>query len=177
MCFRKIFNIRSWTSSKSPKSSIEPPPDRLLHLYGDLVFDLCVSILHSPAQVQRTFKMIFSRLKKEGPSLNYVTYERAWVLKTTCMQLLGYYPYEGHQVSNEEQIRLDASHNVTDRLNEFQSYFRRLKPEDQILLLLRDKYGIPLADIAAALTLPEASLKVRRQHALRTLEDWLWNNS
>jgi DNA-directed RNA polymerase specialized sigma24 family protein len=50
-------------------------------------------------------------------------------------------------------------------------------PEDQILLLLRDKHGIPYSEIASALRSPEESLKVKRQQALRTLEEWLWDNS
>jgi DNA-directed RNA polymerase specialized sigma24 family protein len=79
-------------------------------------------------------------------------------------------------VTSQEQITLDASGNVSIRLKQFDLYFHRLIPEDQILLLLKDKYGIPYPEIATAMGIPEESLKIKRQQALRTLEEWLWSS-
>jgi DNA-directed RNA polymerase specialized sigma24 family protein len=78
------------------------------------------------------------------------------------------------KLTPSEQIELDSFENVPNRLKKFDSFFHRLTIEDQFLLLLKDKYGIPMAEIATALGTPEASLKLRRAQALRALDDWLW---
>ena len=70
---------------------------------------------------------------------------------------------------------LDASMNIEGRLKNFESYFHRLPVDDQILLLLRDKYGLPYHEIAATLVASEGSLKLKRQAALKCLDEWLWD--
>ncbi len=73
-------------------------------------------------------------------------------------------------------MKRDKTESVSGRLENFNAYFHRLSAKDQILLILKDKYDIPYTEIAAALSIPAGSLKVRRQQALKTLEEWLWNN-
>jgi DNA-directed RNA polymerase specialized sigma24 family protein len=57
----------------------------------------------------------------------------------------------------------------------FDSYFHRLPLESQFVLLLRDKYGFPMIEIASALESPEESLKLQRLSAFRQLESWIWS--
>ncbi len=124
---------------------------------------------------QQAFRTIVKSLRKNITSQNYQDYERAWVLQIACQELIALSPHHGRRTTASEQIELDATQNVASRFKSFEFYFNRLKTEDQILLLLRDKYGLPYPEIAASLGVPEDSLKIRRSHALRALEEWLWD--
>ncbi len=150
--------------------------DHFVRSYGDLLYDLCEELLSNSTQAQSAFRSILKKIRSGIRYQKYSHYQRSWVLKIACSKILLLSDQFGHQVSPEEQMELDASENATIRMKHFKSYFYRLKTEDQILLLLKDKHGIPYSEIAAALDIPEGSLKVRRQQALRTLEEWLWNN-
>jgi DNA-directed RNA polymerase specialized sigma24 family protein len=151
--------------------------DRVVQVYGDLLFDLCESVLWSPSSAQVAFRAILKELRKSESSEPYVDYERAWVLKVACTRLRSYAENHGRRLTPSEQVMLDATLSIPARLKEFDSYFHRLPTEDQILLLLRDKYGLPYQEISAAMGLPEGSLKLRRQQSLRTLEEWLWDQT
>lgn len=155
----------------------EEVSDYYVMTYGDLLIDLCQTILSTAPQAQAAFRSILRKIRSEEKNEKFETHERAWVLKIACDRLLSFHPHEGCQVSPEEQIRLDASDDVAVRLKHFHSYFHRLRPEDQILLLLKDKYQISYSEIASALQIPEGSLKIKRQQALRALEEWLWKVS
>ncbi len=144
--------------------------------YGDLLFDLCETILWNPSYSQIAFRSILNQLKRASRFQKYATYERSWILRVACSQLIDFYYQGGRRVSAEEQIKLDANENVNTRLKQFHLYFHRLRPEEQMLLFLKDKYQVPYSEIASALATPEDSLKTQRQQALRTLEEWLWNN-
>jgi DNA-directed RNA polymerase specialized sigma24 family protein len=137
---------------------------------------LCESILWNPTYSQIAFRAILKDLKKGSRAQKYTGYERNWILRVSCEKLMRLYSQRGRKVSPEEQINLDSSENSTARLRQFNTHFHRLKPEEQIILILRDKYSIPYSEIASALTAPEDSLKMQRQQALRTLEEWIWNN-
>jgi DNA-directed RNA polymerase specialized sigma24 family protein len=150
--------------------------DHIIRSYGDILFDLCESLLWSQSNAQIAFRSILKRIRAGSRFRKYSSYERSWVLRIACDRLLQLCRQTGNRVSPEEQIKIDAYGSVTTRLKQFNSYFHRLMPEDQILLLLKDKYGIPYSEISTAMATPEGSLKIRRQHALRTLEDWLWNS-
>ncbi len=166
-------------SSKEP-SPAQPPLliDRIVQLYGDLLFDLCESVLWSPTNAQIAFRDVIRHLQREARGEDpYQAFERAWVLRIAIDRLIPLSKRHGRRLTSSEQIMLDASLKLSARLKEFDSYFHRLSTEDQILLLIRDKYGIPYPEIAAAFGVPEDSLKVRRQQALRTLEEWLWGDS
>lgn len=158
----------------------KPTPfvDHVVRLYGDLLFDLCESVLWSPSNAQLAFRAVLKAIRAARPSNAYQEYERAWVLKVACDELRTFARRHGRRLTPAEQVLLDASSlNVGARLKQFDSYFHRLDTEDQLLLLLRDKYGLPYPEIEAAMGAPEGSLKIRRQQALRTLEEWLWDES
>lgn len=146
-----------------------------MQLYGDLIFDLCESVLWSPVNAQLAFRSILKTIRRKRQGHGFTEHERAWVLQIACSRLLEISSRHGRRLTSSEQIQLDSAQNVTLRLKQFDSYFHRLVTEDQILLLLRDKYGMPYPEIAAALGLPEGTLKVRRAQALRSLEEWLWD--
>lgn len=139
------------------------------------MFDLCESILWNPASAQTAFQSIIKELGSKLSFETYSTHERAWVLRITCEKLKSISQHNGRRLTSSEQIELDSNLNLASRLKKFEFYFHRLGTEDRLLLLLKDKYLLPLPEIATALNAPEASLKTQRQQALRALEDWLWN--
>lgn len=148
--------------------------DSLVHSYGDLLFDLCQSVLPSPSQARSAFRAILLELRGSRETREFKEYGRAWVLRTACLRLRAHTTQFQRKLSSAERIELDAASNLSLRLKLFDSYFQRLNTEDQLLLLFRDKYGLPYPEIAAAMETPESSLKMRRQQALRCLEEWIW---
>jgi DNA-directed RNA polymerase specialized sigma24 family protein len=150
--------------------------DHIVQAYGDLVFDLCDSILWSPSHTQIAFRSILKKARSIGRFQKFSNYERSWVLRIACSKLLVLHEKYGHSISLQEQIKMNANANLSYKLKQFKFYFHRLAVEDQILLFLKDKYDIPYFEISTALAIPEGSLKIRRQQALRTLEEWLWNS-
>ncbi len=149
--------------------------DHLMQSYGDLLFDLCESMFRNTDHSQIVFRSILKKINFESRFRKYSRYERAWIVKTAFEQLLEFCHQTDSKTSPLEQIKLDGSKNVSIRLDNFNSYFHRLMPEDQILLLLKDKYGFPDTEISTVMSTPVGSLKIRRQQALRALEEWLWN--
>lgn len=167
------------SGNDDPADSVSIPvhgtPERIVQLYGDLLFDLCESVLWSPINAQLAFRSIIKSIRRNRRGHGFTEHERAWVLRIACDKLLDLSARHGRKLTSSEQIQLDSAQNVTLRLKQFDAYFHRLVTEDQILLLLRDKYGLPYGEISAALGLPEANLKIRRAQALRSLEEWLWD--
>lgn len=162
------------TAKSSPGTEVV---ERIVQLYGDLLFDLCESVLWSAANAQNAFRGILKELRRKASANPYGAYERAWVLQVACHRLRSLSEKHGRRLSPSEQVMLDSTAGSAARLKQFDSYFHRLPTEDQFVLLLRDKYGLPYPEIAAALSAPEGSLKLRRQQALRTLEEWLWESA
>ncbi|MDR3606596.1 MAG: sigma factor-like helix-turn-helix DNA-binding protein [Oligoflexia bacterium] len=156
------------------KSSSKSVVDDIVKNYGDLLFDLCESVLWNPINAQLAFRSILKTVSKTRASQEFRDHERAWILRIACERLRKDSSRLGRRLTPSEQIELDSAQGATTRLRRFDSYFHRLNPEDQLLLLLRDKYGVPYVEISAAMGAPEGSLKVRRQQALRALEDWIW---
>jgi DNA-directed RNA polymerase specialized sigma24 family protein len=148
--------------------------DRVVASYGDLIFDFCESLLWDPSHAQLAFREILKQLKASRSANAYEEHERAWILRVTCDKLKTYAARHARRLSASEQIQLDSTEGVSLRLKHFEFFFHRLTDEEQILLLLRDKYGLPYPEISAALGLPEGSLKIKRAQALRALEEWLW---
>ena len=169
-------NFRRPKDSLPREMSRETSLDYILKSYGDTLFDLCESLLANPTAAQIAFRAILKKTRLTRKNLRYAEFERSWVLKIACGQLIKFYENYGFRVSLQEQIRLNDHTNISAKLKQFTLYFRRLTAEDQILLLLKDKYDIPHEDISSALSVPAGSLKVRRQQALRALEEWLWNS-
>ncbi|MGK5088099.1 sigma-70 family RNA polymerase sigma factor [Bdellovibrionota bacterium FG-2] len=151
-----------------------PYLDTLLAKYGDLVFDLCEAMLGNSSNAQRAFRDIFKALRHEQSKTNFVKYERPWVLRTAWGKLESLTEKYTKQLSPSEQIELDSKAEGEARMKHFGHYFHRLSRPDQFLLLLREKHKLPYSEIAAILHAPEDSIKIQRQHALRTLEEWLW---
>lgn len=175
-------------SAKSPVPAAEPrkkerkPPspqaavtERVLSLYGDLLFDLCEAVLWSPINAQLAFRQILKIARRQARAQSFQTHERAWILQIACEHLITLANRHGRRLTPSEQIQLDSTASVASRLQQFDSYFHRLTAPDQILLLLRDKYGLPYSEISSALGVPEGTIKLRRIQALRALEEWLWD--
>lgn len=172
--------------SPAAKSPAKPPArararsaqhsevERVVQLYGDLLFDLCESVLWSPVQAQNAFRSILKEIKATRPADRFTENERAWILRIAFERLSKLGPQVARKVTSSEQMRLDASPNIASRLKSFEIYFHRLTIEEQVVLLLRDKYGLPYGEISSATEIPEASLKTIRGQALRRLESWLW---
>ncbi len=159
---------------QSPPQPKETLVDRLVASYGDLIFDFCESLLWDPSHAQIAFREVLKELRAGRSANAYKEHERAWVLKVTCDFLRVYAGRHARRLSASEQIQLDSTEAVSMRLKHFEFFFHRLTDEEQILLLLRDKYGLPYPEISAALGLPEGSLKIKRSQALRAMEEWLW---
>lgn len=162
-------------SVTSPSVTSNNSMDHFVRSYGDLLFDLCDSLLQNQAHAQIAFRSILKKIRSGKRFQKYNVYERSWVLRIACDKLLQLCRENKKSFSPQEQMQLDAQEKLSTRLKQFPIYFSQLMPEDQLLLLLKDKYGVPFSEISTALGIPEGSLKVRRQQALRTLEEWLWN--
>ena len=160
-----------------PSVSAPNAVDRAVRLYGDLLFDLCETVLWSPSNAQLAFRAIMKEIRRTRSANQYTDHERAWILRIACTQLRAFSMRLGRKLTPSEQIMLDASMTLESRMKQFDSYFHRLSADDQLLLLLRDKYGIPYSEVAAAMGLPEGSLKMKRQQALRTLDEWIWGQA
>jgi DNA-directed RNA polymerase specialized sigma24 family protein len=151
--------------------------ENIVKNYGDLLFDLCESSLWSPSAARLAVRTILGEIKKRREDEAFVDFERAWVLNIACAKIRALSDRHGRKLTPSEQIELDSIENASGRIKKFDSFFHRLNLEDQLLLVLKDKYGIPMAEIATALGVPEGSLKLRRAQALRAMEDWLWGQS
>lgn len=159
------------------KPSANDQIEHVIRTYGDLLFDLCESLLGSPLNAQLAFRSIIKKIRKESARSAFQDYERAWILHIACDHLRKLSVRYGRRLTPSEQIELDATQVIGHRLKQFDAYFHRLTTEEKLALLLRDKYGIPMREIASATGTPEGTLKIRRQQALRTLEDWLWGGA
>jgi hypothetical protein len=154
--------------------------ERIVQNHGDLLFDLCESVLWSPINAQVAFRAIIQEVRRgqKGPAdLQFDRFERAWVLNVACDRLKSFADRHARRVTPSEQLELDSQNTASARLYHFDHYFHRLSVEDQILILLKDKHGLALEEIEAALSAPADSLKIRRQQALRALEEWIWDSA
>ena len=151
--------------------------DHFIRTYGDLLYDLCESILQTPTHAQLAFRSILKQIHSESRFQKFCEYERSWVLRIACKKIINLSQKYGRRVSPEDQIKVDAKETIENRFEQFDTFFNRLMPEDQILLILKDKHGIPFPEISSAMVTPVGSLKMKRQQALRTLEEWLWNTA
>ena len=171
-------NIKTISLLLEPRAKRQPKAafvEKVLQLDGDLLFDLCEAVLWSPITAQLAFRGILKSIRRQAQPQGYKEHERAWVLQIACDKLLNLSARHGRKLTSSEQIKLDSSDTVVSRLQQLDSYFHRLTTQDQILLLLRDKYGLPYPEISTALEIPEGSIKLRRAQALRALEEWLWD--
>jgi DNA-directed RNA polymerase specialized sigma24 family protein len=146
--------------------------------YGDFIYDFCHSMIDLPIEALSAFRSVQREIEKHMRSLiRYEQYERAWILKITLKKLISIQSKHRTALSPQEQLKLNASQGVQPRLEQLGNYLRRLSLEDHALLLLRDKYGLPYTEIALIFSQPPATLKLKRQQALRALEEWIWETS
>lgn len=145
--------------------------------YGDLLYDLCQSMLWSPADAPYAFRSILRTLNRRWKNERFEKYERPWILQIAFHELRGMRRKSSRFLTPAEQVMLDSNPEPRARLRFFDSYFHRLPIESQLLLVLRDKYGIPLSEVAAVLELPEASARLQRLQALRLLESWIYGGT
>src|SRR5438309_509497 len=91
--------------------------EHIVRLYGDLLFDLCESILWNPAAAQVAFRVILKEIR-QGSRGNerYEQHERAWVLRIACHNLRELYERHGRRLTPSEQIQLDATPALANRL-------------------------------------------------------------
>ena len=121
--------------------------------YGDLVFDLCSETLQNSNQAELAWVSIFRNLRGQARTTDFKEYLRAWILKATCDYLLKNKPDHSRLAPQNEPLQ-------------------RLALPEKLLILLRDKYGLPYPEISSALTIPESTIKLRRAQALRSMEEW-----
>lgn len=152
--------------------------DQVVETYGDLLYDLCQAVLWNQAGAPHAFRAILKALKRDASKRGrFAKYERAWVFHVAFRELKRMAKKAPLTLTPAEQVMLDSNPDPKARLRHFDSYFHRLPVESQFLIILRDKYGVPLSEVAAALELPEPSARLQRVQALRTLESWIWSGA
>ena len=148
--------------------------DGVVLTYGDLLYDLCQTMLWSPADAPDAYRSILRTLTRRRRIERFDRYERPWILQIAFRELRGMKKRSPRLLTPAEQVMLDSNPDPRARLRFIDSYFHRLPIESQCLLILRDKYGIPLSEVSSVLELPEASARLQRLQALRTLESWIY---
>jgi DNA-directed RNA polymerase specialized sigma24 family protein len=148
--------------------------DGVVLTYGDLLYDLCQTMLWSPADAPDAYRLILRKLARRRRIERFNRYERPWILQIAFRELRGMKRRSSRLLTPAEQVMLDSNPDPHARMRFFDSYFHRLSIESQYLLILRDKYGIPLTEVAAVLEVPEASARLQRLQSLRMLEAWIY---
>jgi DNA-directed RNA polymerase specialized sigma24 family protein len=148
--------------------------DGVVRTYGDLLYDLCQTLLWSPADAPDAYRSILRTLSRRRRTERYARYERPWIFQIAFRELRGMKKRSPRLLTPAEQVMLDSNPDPKARLRFFDSYFHRLPIESQCLLILRDKYGIPVSEVAAVLEVPEPSARLQRLQALRMLETWIY---
>lgn len=170
-----------------PRSVVESPsaarPQAPSHAweqnYGDLVYDLFYSILWNHKGAGLLYLSFWNQMDRElaRGGATYQRYARAWVLRSAIQVLVAGSAKHGRSLTPAEQVMIDANLDLEARQAQFESYLHKLPPADHILLLLRDKFGLPYEEISAALGISEGAIRIKRQQALRSLEEWLWDRT
>ncbi len=159
-------------------ASTKPKPDewidRAVTTYGDLLYDFCQSMLWSPADAPHAYRSILRTLNRRHRTEKFNRYERPWVLQIAFRELRGMKKRSPRFLTPAEQVMLDSNPDPRARLRFYDSYFHRLPIESQCLLILRDKYGLPMSEVAIVLEIPEGSARLQRLQAFRLLESWIY---
>ena len=133
----------------------EPIP-AWIETFGSLVYDLCLEILNDPLRAEIAFVSIAKEIKKNSTQVQFKEFQRTWILKNTCDHLL--------RDKRPSSLRFHKGPQG--------DVLSKLSIEERLLVLLRDKYGLPYPEIAGALGIPDGTLKLRRAQALRSLKEW-----
>src|SRR5437588_583247 len=110
-------------SHSSPNHTPNHTIDHIVRCYGDLLFDLCESILWSPSNAQVAFRAILKQIKRGLSTHAFTDHQRAWVLRVACDQLRAFSQQHGRRLTSSEQINLDSTQHISNRLKQFDSYF------------------------------------------------------
>jgi len=162
---------------KASKTKSKAWFDQAILTYGDMLFDLCQSMLWSSVEAPYAYRSILRTIQRDGSSIDsrFQKYERAWIFHIAYRELKKIAKKAPRSLTPAEQVMLDSNPDPKARLRHFDSYFHRLPIESQFLIILKDKYGIPIGEIASILEAPEPSLKLQRSQSLRLLESWIWS--
>lgn len=143
---------------------------------SEIIYDLFVSLLWSKQTAAKAFLDFEKKITKEKKSKNrFIKYERPWLFKKAFEVIKNYIEHSQRTLSPAEQVMLDSKPDPKVRLKFFDSYFHRLNLENQFLLILKDKYKLPIHEIAAILNTPEETVYLKHGQALRQLESWIWS--
>ena len=142
--------------------------------FGDSIYDLCVCTLWHTAHAQHAFRVITRTIEQKKNQNQFETYLRPWIFKIAVETLRTMFAKNARKPSALEQVSLDSELSLEEKFARFELYFHKLSFDEKVVLLLRDKYGLPYSEIAAIFSLPEDSIKLRRTLALRTLDDSIW---
>ncbi len=148
---------------------------RILQTHGDTLFDLCERVLWNESNAHHAFRTVLKDIKNKAPANPYSSYETAWIFRLASDRLTSMSRQYGRQLTSAEQVMLDSTPDLKERLNQLEYYLHRLPVQDQLILLFIDRYQLSYADAASALNLPEDSLRLRRFQVIRMLEEWIWN--
>ncbi len=144
--------------------------------YGDLLFDLCNSLLWARGPAQLAFQNSIRILAHTAPRHSYHDHERAWAIKEAYSQIRASYERRSKKSPPIASTAWDQDLLLEAKLQRLSKYLQRLPLEDQCLLLLKEKHQLPFEEIALILDLTPDALKFKRQQALKTLEEWIWNS-
>lgn len=142
--------------------------EQLIKTYEDLIFDICKTILKKSINVNTVFRSILKKIRKTYYKSNYIQYERSWILRIIYKQLLDFYKCYGKRI-------LELNERKQENNDSFEFFFSLLSLEDQLLLLLKNKFKIPFSEISSAFLISEDSIKVKYQLALHTIEERMWS--
>ncbi len=167
------FSKKKKSRPTNPSTS-EKPFDRHLELIWDFIY----SIVWNQRGARAIFK-IETRKISHFRTVRHVQsetpdFQRNWILKQTWEVLSKNYDSHQKKLSASEQVMLDSLFEPELRLKNFESYFHRLNLKEKAVLLFRDKYGFSTSEVASILSISEGSLKLLRQEALSSVEQWIW---
>lgn len=154
-----------------------PAPLEPAATYAPLLQDLCDSILNNMQSSKQCLDRIQKQLTHIPPRNQYQKFERPYVLSIAVSFIADFLSSEARLRRTSSTSQLESGMTTEEKFENFSYFFHRLSLDDQILLILHDRHSVPLSEIAIALGIPENSIKIRRQQALRTLEEWIWDSN
>lgn len=142
--------------------------------YSDLVYDLCIQLALTPEKATYTFREIFKALIIDRKKIQFLKYERTWVLQTALQIILEKNPKSDHRLKTFEAEVLQNLETPDDRIKHISIFLKRLSPQDYFLVLCHLKHGISLQELAGVFNKPERTLSFQYAQAMQALEEWIW---
>ncbi len=149
----------------------------MLESYQNLLHEVCRVALDRTELSQETFKKVVDSLQKVKPSRAFKKHERAWVLRVLCDRITQ--TSRAHPPKHDpiQESFLESLNDVKEKLPHLKQYLMRLPVENRLLIVLKDRFEIPMAEISLALGIGEDSLKLARAQTLQRINDWLWESA